>query len=258
MTEIDRAHAAMVAAPEDDSARLQFYARLAETEVFLLLGQEAEGDQIMPEIFEADGQRLALIFDREDRLSGFTGRPAPYAGLSGRALVAMIAHQGIGLGLNLDVAPSAMLIPAEAVDWLAGTLENAPEKTEAHLAEITPPVGLPETVVTGLDRKLASAAGLAQSAYLAGATYDSGAKGHVLAFLEATPGAEEALAASAGEALTFSGVAAGMLDVMFLRASDPLAAQLARVGLRFDLPKPASPNAPAAPGMRPDKPPKLR
>ena len=258
MTDLDQAHAAMEAAPEDDAARLRFYERLADTELFMLLGAEAENDQITPELFEIEDQRFTLVFDREERLSQFVGRVAPYAGLPGRALVQMLQGQGIGLALNLEVAPSAMLIPAEAVDWLVETLKHGPDETEARLTEISAPKGLPEVVVSALDRKLAIAAGLARFAYLAAATYEDGSKGHVLAFVDAQDGAQKALAAAAGEALTFSGIEAGVMDVLFVKASDPLAAHLARVGLRFDLPDPEKPYVPGAPGMDPSTPPKLR
>lgn len=258
MTDLDQAHAAMEAAPADDSARLRFYERLADTELFMLLGEEAQGDQITPELFEIEDQKFTLVFDREERLSQFVGRVAPYAGVPGRALAQMLAGQGIGLALNLEVAPSAMLIPAEAVDWLVATLAHGPNETEARLSEVSAPTGLPEAVITGLDRKLAIAAGLARFAYLAAATYDDGARGHVLAFVDAVEGAEKALASAASEALTFSGIEAGVMDVLFVRASDPLSAHLAKVGLRFDLPEPEVPQAPGAPGMNPEKPPKLR
>lgn len=258
MTDLDFAHAAMTEAPDDLSKRLQFYERLADTELFMLLGGESGGDQVEPELFEIESAQYALVFDREERLAQFVGREAPYAGLSGRVLVRMIAGQGIGLALNLEVAPSAMLIPTEAVDWLHQTLLNAPQEAQARLTEVAAPVSLPEAVVTGLDRKLAIAAGLARHAYLAAATYDDGVRGHVLAFVDAVPGAEAALARAAGEALTFSGIEAGVMDVLFTRADDVLAAHLARVGLRFDLPDLHDPQAPQAPGMDPEKPPRLR
>ena len=257
MTDLDIAHAAMEAAPHDDAARLQFYERLADTELFMLLGAEAEGDQVTPELFEIEDQRFALVFDREERLAQFVGRAAPYAGLPGRTLAQMLTGQSIGLALNLEVAPSAMLIPAEAIDWLVSTLANAPSQMEARLSELSAP-NVPEAVVTGLDRKLAMAEGLARFAYLAAATYDDGAQGHVLAFVDILDSAEQALANAANEALTFSGIEAGMIDVLFVRASDPLAAHLAKTGLRFDLPQPIAPQTPAAPGMNPEKPPKLR
>ncbi len=257
MTDLDTAHAAMTAAPDDDAKRLQFYERLADTEIFLLLAGEPEGDQVSPEVFDIADGRFALIFDREERLAEFVGRPAPYAGLSGRNLVQMLAGQGVGLGLNLQTAPSEMLIPAEAIDWLMATLQNEPTAEEARIEEIDAPKGLPENVITGLDRKLAMAAGLAKFAFLAAARYEGGGQGHILAFVDPVPGAEDVLAKAAGEALTFSGIAAGSIDVIFLRASDQMAAHLAKVGLRFDLPEPVVPEAPGAPGMNPDKPPRL-
>ncbi|GGH22906.1 SseB protein N-terminal domain-containing protein [Cribrihabitans marinus] len=258
-TVLDAAHAAMEAAPEDAAARLRFYERLADGELFLLLTEEPEGDDISPELFEVADGRFVLAFDREERLAQFTGRISPYAGLSGRALARMLAGQGIGLGLNLEVAPSSILIPAEALAWLAGTLQKAPDEIEARIAGVTPPRDLPEALLTGLDVKLASAAGLAQAAYLVGAEYEGGGRGHLLAFVDARPGAQDALARSVAEALTFSGIEAGALDVAFFAAADPVSARLARVGLRFDLPEPASDRPePAAPGSDPDRPPILR
>jgi len=257
-TDLDEAHAVMARAPEDDAARLRFYERLADSEIFMLLSGAPEGDSIKPEIFEISGEKYALIFDREDRLTGFVGRAVPYAGLPGRALVGMFAGQGVGLALNLEVASSSMLIPGHAVDWLAQTLSNTPDETQARLLEVAPPIGLPQQIITGLDRKLAIAAGLAKSAYLAAATYEGGRRGHVLAFVDAAPGAEAALAHAAGEALTFSGIDVGVMDVLFAQSQDQLAVRLSKVGLRFDLPQALAQQVPQPPGGDPEKPPRLR
>lgn len=258
-TEIDIAHAAMEAAPEDDTARLRFYERLADSELFLLLESEADGDQITPATFEVEDQTFVLVFDRIERLSGFAGDVAPYAALSGRGLAAMLAGQRIGWALNLEVAPSAMLLPAEAVDWLNDTLASGPDRVEARLTGIAAPAGVPEAVLTGLDRKLAGAGGLAQLAYLVSATGDDGRIGNLVIFVDTVVGAEAALATAVSEALTFSGVEAGWLDVLHVPANAPLAARAARVGLRFDLPQPEARAMPGAnPGMDPTRPPKLR
>jgi len=170
----------------------------------------------------------------------------------------MLTGQGIGLALNLEVAPSAMLIPSEAVDWLVATLSHAPEETSARLTSLNAPTGIPVGVRDALARKLALAGGMAQRAYLAAATYDTGARGHVLVFVDAVDGAERALANAASEALTFSGIEAAAMDVMFCAVADPLAERLERVALRFDLPQPQERPARAAPGSDPDKPPRLR
>ena len=72
--------------------------------------------------------------------------------------------------------------------------------------------------------------------------------------------AEQALANAASEALTFSGIEAGAMDVGFFASDDPVVAKLAKVGLRFDLPQgeglQQTPRM--APGMDPSKPPILK
>lgn len=256
-TRIDAAHAAMEAAPEDDAAARSYYATLAAAEFFMLLTEEAKGDSLSPDVFDLGDARFVLVFDTEERLARFAGRIVPYAGVSGRALAQMLAGQGIGLAVNLEVAPSATLLPPEAIGWLVEMLGDGPAEAEARIEEIGPPHGLPEVLLPALDARLAAAEGLARAAYLVGVTYDDGTRSHLLGVLEARPGAEQALATSVQEALRFSGLEAGAIDVAFFSASDPLAAPLARHGLRFDLPKPAAPQAPGAPGMDPDKPPKL-
>jgi hypothetical protein len=260
MTPLDTAHEAMEAAPEDGGARLAFYDRLAGSELIVLLEAEPEGDTIRPRLFPVEGQNFVLVFDREDRLTAFAEGAAPYAALSGRALAGMLAGQRIGMAVNPDVAPSSILIDADAVAWLAETLSQSPDEVEETPEEFTAPVGLPERLLTALDARLAAAEGLARMAYLVGVTYAGGRRGHLLAFVAPLPGAEPSLARAVADALTFSGIEAGSLDVGFFRTSDPVAASLARVGLRFDLPEaPALDQMPgAAPGMDKSRPPKLR
>ncbi len=259
-TPLDMSHAAMEAAPNDDAARLRFYERLADSEMFLLLTKETEGDQISPEIFDLGDASFVLVFDRIERLAQFVGKPAPYAALSGRVIAQMLAGQGIGLGVNLEVAPSQMLIPPEAVAWLCDTLAHSPDQVEARAEELYAPKGLPEELLTALDAKLAMAAGLAQNAYLTAIKYEGGGTGHMLGFVGTIEGAEGALAKAASEALTFSGLEAGSIDVGFFAASDPMAAAMAKVGLRFELPKleARAETIRPAPGSDPDNPPKLR
>lgn len=256
MTTLDEAHAAMEAGGEAE--RLAFYAALADCQLFLLLEEEPEGDVISPRAVDSGEGEILLAFDSEDRLVGFTQGEAAFAAMSGRGLVAMMAGQGLGLGLNLE-APSATVLPAAAIDWLAETLGHGPEAAEEIPVEVAAPA-LPQALLVALDARLGSAAGLAKAALLARATYRSGAEGHLLAFVDAAEGAEHALAGAANEALKFSGLESGALDVAFLDDGSPLAQAMGRRGVRFDLPEPEvrEPWVPEAPGSNPDKPPKLR
>ncbi|AMY67964.1 SseB family protein [Frigidibacter mobilis] len=262
-TVLDLAHAAMSAAPEEDAARLRFYERIADAELFVLLQEDPAGDRITPQVFALEEGQFVLAFDLEERLTAFTEAPAPYAALPGRVVVRMLAGQGIGLGLNLGVAPSEMLLPAEALVWLAETLDAGPQAVEAVPERFHPPAQLPQALLTALDMKLALAAGLAVQALLAGVSYADGRRGHMLAFVGARPAAEAALAHAVAEALTFSGVEAGEIDVAFLDPATPAAQAMAAVALRFELPQPAAETeqqvvSPAAPGMDPARPPILR
>jgi hypothetical protein len=260
-TPLDIAFAAMEAAPESDAARLRFYDVLASSELFLMLAREAEGEQIEPELFDLGDARFVLVFDREERMSGFAGRTVPYVALSGRALARMLVGQGIGLAWYAESGASETVLPPEAMSWLVDTLENGPQEAEARPERLSAPRGLPEALLTALDGKLATAAGLADKAWLAEVIYEGGGRGHLLGITGAAEGAERALAGAVNEALLFSGLEAGALDVVFVKDSDPLAAELARVGLRFDLPEPAKPRVEVerpAPGSDPEKPPILR
>lgn len=254
-TPLDRAHAAMAAAPDDPAPRLRYFGRLAGSELVLLLDREAGDDRIAPCVFELEEGRFVLAFDGEARLGAFTGAPAPYAALPGRVLAGMLAGQGLGLGVNLG-QDTAELLPADAVDWWAETLAPAPEELALTPEELTAPRDLPEALLSALDARLGAAAGLAECAWLAGVTYQGGGVGHLLAFIGAAAGAEGALARAVSEALRFSGLEAGALDVAFFAPDHPVAARLARVGLRIELPLPEADTP--VPLADPDAPPRLR
>ena len=273
MTPLDEAHAAMEADTADDAARLRFYQRLADSELFLLLGQEPVGTILDPEILEIDNEatanidRYAMVFDLEERLAAFStqyrGKPMPYAALPGRAIAGLLATQDVGMGLNLDVAPSSILVPARAMAWLTDTLAHDPEDAEGILISIAPPLGLPDEIIEGLEEKLVSAAGLASHAVFVKGKWSDGREGWLLAFIDAAPGAEEALARATQEALVFSGADLASVDVAFFDGSDPICEALDHMGLRYDFPDPDAEKGEtveevAGPGMNPDKPPILK
>ena len=173
----------------------------------------------------------------------------------------MLATEGAGLALNLEVAPSSIMLPAEAMAWMCETLKAAPQETapevkrKGGLAALKSP-DIPEVLLHALDAKLSRAVGLAQVAYLV--AKEEG--GMMLAILGAKEPAQAPLAKAASEALVFSGLEDTNLDVAFFNDSDALREQFGRAGLRFDVPQPVEPSlqTPAAPGRDPSTPPKLR
>ncbi|MGL4309205.1 MAG: SseB family protein [Paracoccaceae bacterium] len=266
ISDLDRAHATMMASPDAEAPRMAFYARLAATELWFLLSQDADdgdaGTTAMPEVFDLHDGRFILAFDSVERLVDFSGTAVPYAAMPGRVAVAGLLGKGVGLGLNLSVAPSSMLIPAEAVDWLAEALEQAPTQAEGRPTQYLPPFMDRPLQTLALESALPSANGLAAEAWLAGVSYGDGRLAQILVFVGVDPRAETALAKMVAEAVAFSGVDEGPLDVAVLPAGHRALSELAKVGRRFDLtpktvpPEPARKSAP--PGSDPSRPPILR
>lgn len=258
MTPLDLAFAAMQADDADDVARLRYYGALANADLCLLLDKQAGATSLSPKVYDLESSRFVMVFDGAERLAGFVGAVAPCAHLAGRVIAGMLAGKGIGLAINLE-GSSSLLIPADAVDWLDGVLTQAPDVVDAVPAAVAAPGDLPEALLGALADNLAAAAGQADAAYLAAVTYQTGRRGHILAFAGARVRAEAALVRATGEALVFSGLDAGQVDVAFLTTGDAMLVALARVALRFDMGVAVvEPVVVAAPGSDPDKPPKLR
>lgn len=250
---LDSAVADLSTAPEDENAARRLHARLAESELFLLLAEEADEGSMTPALFDTSDGRLALVFDSAERLAAFSEGPAAHAVLGGRQLAALLAGRAIGIGLNLG-SDYPWLLPAEAIDWLAQMLA-APRRQDAPRPEaIRAPGALDPALLAELDAKFALMAGMAGRACLA--AFDAGEEaGLVLVFLDPAAGAEEALLAAVGEALAFSGQDSAYLDVAFAPSDGELAARLLRVGVVIDLPER---HRPGAPGGDPQRPPRLR
>ncbi len=261
-TPLDLAHAAMAAAPGAEGPRRAFLGQLLAAELFLLVEREVEGATVAPRVFPVEEGPLVLAFDREDRLAAFAGAPVPYAALPGRALVPMLAAQGLGLGLNLEVAPSAELLTPAAVAWLAARLDEVAALSPAAAAlsaeALGPPADGDAALAAALAPVLARASGLVAAAWLVSAPLPAGGRGPLLVLAGAAPGAEATLARAVAEAALF-GAAGAALSLVVLPPGDALARAAARIGLAIEMP-PRTPPAPpaAAPGLDPARPPILR
>lgn len=263
LTALDRAHLAAEAAPEDEARRWRVYEALAGSELFVLLAAEAVDGPPVPQVFDLDEGRFVLAFDREDRLTAFTGGPAAYAGLPGRALAAMLAREGLGLGLNLGEM-SSRLLPPDALAWLVEALAEEPA------AHGQTPVGhLPfpgaAALAAALRPRLAGLTGLARALYLTEAQYADGHRAPLLSVETTTPEApptelRTALARMLSEALRFAAAGPDQVDIAVLPLDAPELAALRDVAQVLTPPAPVveASEAPKGPGLDPAKPPILK
>ena len=232
-TPLARAARLMVMRPQDDAARLRLYEVFSGAELVLPLAREVEGEDVEPEIVEAGGVSHVVA---HDSIAAFAGEvPRPTATLSGLALAQMLEGQNAGVALRMEGMAEPLLIAPEALAWLAANLAEGPERIEARPLTLYPPKGLPASLLTALDRRLAQGEGIARAAWLSAVDWSDGSHGHLLAFVGARPGSEETLAAGINAAVALSGAEGVRLDVTFVAEGNLVIERLARVGLRFDM-----------------------
>lgn len=254
MTALDHAHAAMIAAPQDEAARLAYFGALADAALWLWLEAEAEDDRLSPRVFDLPDGPAVLAFDTPERLAEVAGAAA-YAELPGRVVAQALAGQGVALGVNLGAEAPSFLVPPEAVDWLATLVTAAPEGAEVAggaeaAGQVVPPGPLPDALGRGLVLRLRGLAAAGALVRMDGA----------LTLVLTDAAAEEtALARAAGEAAAFAAWPEP-LGVAFARAGSALDRAAQALGRALDLTPPAfpPPAAPRAPGTDPERPPKLR
>ncbi len=259
-TALDLAHDAMAAEPENEAMALRFYGLLAASELVLVLEDEPKGEVVVPLLMETEDGPVALAFDGEARFAEFIEAPTPCLTLSGRKVAALLAGQGVLLGVNLGVSNSAALLPADAMDWLCGMALQPVDLEDRRPTRVFQPTDLPLDLLQALDARLALMAGVGTGAYLSGVEYADGSVAHLLAILDVPEAAQPDMAHAVAEALAFSGLEAGALDVTFLEAGSEAAQRLRAASLRFDIPALPEPKGRvvAAPGSDPDRPPILR
>lgn len=254
-TPLDAAFVAAEADP-DPALRLRFHERVLDAELAVALAEAAgAGGSLSPRVFELEEGRFVLAFDRDERLADFFGAPTEYVALTGRRLAALLAGQGIGIALNLG-APSAALLPAESVDWLAAMVAAPPQPRETRLAGLAEPEVAP-ALRLALAAKLAAMADAVAEARLVAVAEEGGGVGVALVLSGVPVDARAGVAAAVAEAVRFT-EGAPEIDVAFLDGDSAAAAEVARVGLRLALPEPEGPAAGVGPGMDPKRPPRLR
>ena len=240
-------------------AHLQFYNALLEAQLFLLLREETTGDVLLPQIREIESNCYVLVFDNEARLVDFCGDVAPYAAVSGRVLIEMLAGQDTGLAFNLNVSGSETLLPQDIIEWLYEVISQSPEISNARPKRFFPLGQKMEKTLAMLHEKLAHSTSLARRFFLCGVEYDDGAHGIILAITGANIDAEPELAKLAHQAFVFVGVYDMVFDVVFLEPNDRTLAAIKKQGIQLQFLKTEEKPSTQGhiPGRDPDKPPKL-
>jgi hypothetical protein len=250
-TPLDRA---FLAAEADEAVRPRFYALLVETALFAPVTPMPEDAPVAPQVFALETGPVALAFDDDARMAAFFEAPTEYVTLPGRDLIAALADAGLGLGLNLGEAPSATLLDAATVRWIAAEMGGEAEAADLSGAvTVAAPAGAPRALIAGLAERVAQMPGLVAEAWLVGMTPEAGARSLAVLVL---PGPLAARAVSGvvtalGRAAAVHGAEAGAVSVGVLTEAHPLLRPARAQGLALHpraMPEAApSPKPPAGP-----------
>lgn len=260
MTPLDRAHAAAHAPGARDAAMARFYALLVETVLDVPVEPVPEDAPLRPLVFDLDTGPVALAFDDDARMAAFFEAPTEYVSLPGRSLIAALAERGLGLGLNLGEAPSATLLDAAAVRWIAAEMGGETEALDLSGAlTLLPPRGAPRALPAALAERVAQWPGLLAEAWLVTLAAEGADPTLAVLMLPAAQGrrAVPGLVTALGRAAAVHGAEAGPVAVGVLDAGHPLLDAARRQGIALH-PVAAPAEPPAAPAPRPDAPPRLR
>lgn len=258
MTPLDRAHLAAEAPGAAPDARARFYALLMESALFCPVADAAEGAALKPLTFALEAGPVALAFDDDARMAAFFEAPTEYVTLPGRALAAALAEAGLGLGLNLGDAPSATLLDAATVAWLAAEMGGGVEAAAlAGALTVGPPLGAEPGLCAALTGRLAGFPGMVAEAWLVRLGADGAAARLTLLFLPASAFARGAgaLAGELGRAAQPYAPPGEEVATGALTEGHPLLRPARAQGLKL-WPAPDAPETPAP--QRPPAPPRLR
>ncbi|MEM9342805.1 MAG: SseB family protein [Pseudomonadota bacterium] len=252
MSPLVQAYLRMQASPGDERARMAYFARLADARLFVPLEEASDGERIAPLLSEAEGVACVQAYENVTQLAA--DQPTPHVELDGRDLARMLG--GSGLGLSVNGAGGHVLSP-QLVAWFSDALDaQKVEEAEAPVAVYTPRV--PDEFLARLSEKLAAQAGLAEAAWLVDAEYRDETRGPLVIVVAVEPGFDGRLRDAISEAAAFQSGEPLPVTVAFLDPANVAVERVARVGLRFDLPKAERPPEPKPPGMDPETPPRLR
>ncbi len=119
MTELDEALGKYL---ENDDHQAEYYDLVLNTDFYIPLNDEGDSstleskESVSPRVYESDGKSYLMLFDSEERLSGWAKNPVNYVILAGFK-VAEISTPSLHWAINIGGGYAKEFVPDE-IRWL--------------------------------------------------------------------------------------------------------------------------------------------
>ncbi len=241
---------------QETSGYNAYFQVFLETLLRVLLEESDAKDPDM-EVFAISDGKFVLAFDTDENFSAFVDRPRLCSRITGRDLLKALAGKNIGVIVNANAIEGAAFLTPEQVSW---ALEMSDQSLEIHVStnSSVARANPSDEVLDIIQRNFNELGGFVDAAYLCNIQDDQGNEALTLALVNCAAEAQLTALLTASDMSRFNPKTA--VAIALVEAGSEIEQKLQQIGVRIEFkvkPQPVSLTA-TAPGMDPDRPPKLR
>lgn len=254
-TRLDVVYQRMQSSPESETAGLRFYEAFCDANLCVLINADTS-----MQVFETSQGKIVLAFDTDERVAEFISEATEFIKIAGRDLVMQLLASETGIGLNLNVAPTSQILSPDILTWLSEFLAESSSFSIDQVVAISPPDQWLDDHKTAISTQLEKYAGMIASAYFCSVTYSDNTVADAVFIVDCDPTTEAVLFTALVESQKFLDKNTAEIAIKFISPDNQEFPEICRVGEEIVISKLTviHTSAPTAPGMDPDKPPKLR
>lgn len=124
----------------------------------VLEGPDGSMEGFSPKLTDLHGRDTLTLFDAEERLAAFMGAPTAFVAMPGRRFFELAASKTLPVALNPNVAPSSMILSAEAVTAMGAVATSGEEiVVDTSGLSMAAPLAAPEALLVALSRRIEAA-----------------------------------------------------------------------------------------------------
>ena len=153
--------------PNNTDRKLQFYRRILESDLLVVLQNSDFAEDRRPSIFDTQEENFLLCFDSKEKLTNFITHETAHVLLPFKEILELIKSKKIGIALNID-NHSGILLDSKTVEWKEQVLSAGQvEELRSISVEFEFPTLVNDFLLSNLKIVLETMVGMARRVVLA-------------------------------------------------------------------------------------------